>query len=168
MQLPPPLIDKLIRHLNRKDWWHVPPEDPTAYRKRGKFLASTYAEAEFWGRPLDEPQRANVARPLVGDEATIEKALFGRLVSDADITVKQRWALDAKMKKAALAKGYDAIVLMSPKCFLEWKRTGKIPRSLELNILTSSAKQQGPYEGEHNDRAGALRPNTQESRPAQG
>jgi hypothetical protein len=24
---------------------------------------------------------------------------------------------------------------MSPKCFAEWKTTGKIPRSLELNVL---------------------------------
>jgi hypothetical protein len=28
-------VDKLIRHINRKDWWHVPPADSRAYQKRG-------------------------------------------------------------------------------------------------------------------------------------
>jgi hypothetical protein len=135
MKLPGRLIEKAVKHVNRKNWWHVLPQDPEAYRKRGKFLASSYAEAEFWGRPLDEPQKVKVARPLVGDEATIERTLFGRLVSDADIKVKQRWVLDGKMKKAATAKGYDSIVLMAPKSFLAFKTKGKLPRSMELNVL---------------------------------
>jgi len=50
------LFEKLVAHVNRKGWWHVPPRDPTAYGKRGKFFASSFREAEFWGRPLDEPQ----------------------------------------------------------------------------------------------------------------
>lgn len=68
-----PFYEKLVAHVNRKNWWHVPPQDPKAYRKRGKFLASTYREAEFWGRPLDEPQKASISRPLVGDEATLRE-----------------------------------------------------------------------------------------------
>lgn len=40
--------EKLIAHVNRKDWWHVPPRDPSAYSKRGKFFASSFREAEFW------------------------------------------------------------------------------------------------------------------------
>src|SRR5580704_11326707 len=99
---------KLIAHVNRKDWWHVPPRDPSAYSKRGKFLASSFREAEFWGRPLDEPQRVTVAQPLVGDEGAIERKLFGRRVSSETISVKERWALDAKIKIAAQAKGYDS------------------------------------------------------------
>ncbi|HUI43784.1 MAG TPA: hypothetical protein VL523_17625 [Terriglobia bacterium] len=55
---------KLIAHINRKAWWHVPPRDPSAYRKRGKFYASSFAEAEFWGRPLDRPERAATPNPL--------------------------------------------------------------------------------------------------------
>jgi len=27
--------NKLLVRINRKDWWHVPPADPAAYRKRG-------------------------------------------------------------------------------------------------------------------------------------
>ena len=138
MQLSPSLIEKLVRHVNRKNWWHATPQDPEAYQKRGKFLASTYGMAEFYGRPLDEPQKVKVARPLIGDEATIENALFGRLVSDESITVKQRFALDAKMKKAATAKGYDSIVLMSPSCFTKFKSDGKLPRSIELNVFNDS------------------------------
>src|SRR5208283_1837027 len=98
------LLDRIIRHVNRKEWWHVPPRDPQAYLKRGKFLASSFAEAEFWGRPLDEPQKVNISCPLVGDEPTIERCLFGKPVSHEDISVKKRWVLDTRMKKAALAR----------------------------------------------------------------
>jgi hypothetical protein len=73
--------------------------------------------------------------PLVGDEATIERKLFGKVVSTWELTVIQRFSLDAKMKRAALAKGYDSILLMDRGSFVRLKATGKIPRSLELNIL---------------------------------
>jgi hypothetical protein len=137
------IFEKLISHVNRKDWWHVPPQDPAAYTKRGKFLASSFREAEFWGRPLDEPQRVAITRPLVGDEESIEKELFGRRVSREDIAVKERWTLDAKMRRAALAKGFDSIVLMAPKAFALFKARGKLPRSIELNIL-NLGKNSGP------------------------
>ncbi len=127
--------DKLIAHVNRKDWWHVPPRDPTAYSTRGKFLACSFKEAEFWGRPLDQPERVRIVRPLVGDEGAIEKELFGRRVSREDFTMEERWALDAKMKQSARAKGYDSIVLMAPKAFSDFRASGKLPRSIELNIL---------------------------------
>ncbi len=133
-----PFRDKLIAHINRKDWWHVPPRDPSAYSKRGKFLASSFKQAEFWGRPLDEPQKIAVRRPLVGDEATIERELFGRRVSSEEIAMEERWRLDAKMKRAALRKRYDCIVLMAPKAFAEFRSTGKLPRSMELNVLNES------------------------------
>jgi hypothetical protein len=127
--------ERLVARVNDKEWWHVPPQDPTAYRKRGKFLASSFREAEFWGRPLDEAQKVAVAKPLIGDEATIERALFRKRVSKGHITVHQRWRLDAKMKRAALAQGYDSILLMTPEEFVTFKSIGKVPRSLELNIL---------------------------------
>lgn len=127
--------EKLIAYVNRRDWWHVPPRDPSAYSKRGKFFASSFREAEFWGRPLNDPQRVAIARPLIGDEDAIEKMLFGRRVSREDIAMEKRWALDAKMKRAALARGYDSIVLMAPKAFAEFQTTGRLPRSMELNIL---------------------------------
>lgn len=130
--------DKIIAHVNRKAWWHVPPQNPDAYNKRGTFLASSFREAEFWGRPLDLPQKVSIIRPLVGDEDAIENALFGSRVSGEGITIDKRWRLDAKMKKAALALGYDSIVLMSPKSFSVLKTSGKIPRSIELNILDRS------------------------------
>ena len=128
-------FEKLVAHVNRKEWWHVPPRDPSAYSKRGKFLASSFREAEFWGRPLDAPQRVTIAHPLVGDEGVIERKLFGKRVSSETISVKERWALDAKMKIAAQAKGYDSIVLITPKAFSTFRRSGKLPRSIELNIL---------------------------------
>jgi len=48
---------------------------------------------------------------------------------------KKRTALDAKMRDAALAKGYDSIAIMHPTTFAAFRKTGKIPRSIELNIL---------------------------------
>ncbi len=130
---------RFISHINRKKWWHVPPRDPEAYRKRGKFYSSSFAEAEFWGRPLDQPERVNICSPLVGDEDTIERKLFGRVVSRGDWPenrmLEKRFALDAKMKQEALKKGFDAIVLMSPKGFSGYRESGKLPRSMELNVL---------------------------------
>jgi len=129
------LLSRIVAHVNQKRWWHVPPRDPEAYRKRGKFLASSYREAEFWGSPSDMPQKVCITQPLIGDEATIEKKLFGKCISDESIEMEDRFKLDAKIKRAALAKGYDSIVLMAPKGFEKFKRTGKAPRSVELNLL---------------------------------
>jgi hypothetical protein len=134
MQLSAPLIEKVVRHVNRKRWWHVPPQDPAAYQKRGKFLASSFAEAEFWGKPLDEPQRVSIARPLVGDEPAIARALNVAAQRDG-MTLEQIAVHDARWRKAAIAKGYDAIVLMAPRPFAKFRTTGKLPRSIELNVL---------------------------------
>jgi hypothetical protein len=79
-----------------------------------------------------------VSHPLVGDEETIEKTLLGQRISDEEITLEERWKLDAKMKRAALAQGYDSIVLISQKSFSTLKASGKVPRSMELNILDRS------------------------------
>jgi hypothetical protein len=102
------------------------------------FLASSFKEAEFWGRPLDRPKRVSVINPLVGDEESIEKTLFGQSVSNEGMSVEMRWKLDAKMRKRALACGYDSILLMTPKSFSAQKEIGKIPRSLELNVFDRS------------------------------
>lgn len=132
-------LAKLVLHVNRKKWWHVPSRYPRAYSQRGKFLASSFREAEFWGRPLDEPQKVVVRKPLVGDELSIEKALFSKRVSDQQITMNQRWALDAKIRKVALREGFDSVVLMTAKGFAKFKATGEIPRSMELNVLRASS-----------------------------
>ncbi len=74
------------------------------------------------------------ARPLVGDEKGIARVL-GIPPQHEGMTLEQIAAHDAKWRNAALKKGFDAILLMAPKCFAEWKAVGKIPRSLELNVL---------------------------------
>jgi hypothetical protein len=133
------LYDRLVAHLNRKNWWHVPPVDSDAYKKRGKFLASSFEAAEFYGRPLDEPQKVTISRPIVGDERTIARVL--RIPPQYEgMTLEQIAVHDAKWRNAALKKGFDAILLMAPKCFAEWKAVGKIPRSLELNVLDGGGK----------------------------
>jgi len=128
------LYEKIVAHVNRKQWWHAPPVDPDAYKKRGQFFSVSFAAAEFYGRPLDEPQKVVISNPLVGDERRIARVLHIPPPYDG-MTLKQIAAHDAKWRNAALQKGYDAIVLMSPKHFIAWKATGKIPRSLELNVL---------------------------------
>jgi hypothetical protein len=137
MKLRDSLVKKIVRHVNRKSWWHVPPQDPEAYTKRGKFLASSFAEAEFWGRPLDEPQRVTISHPLVGDEATVEEFLLGHRVSGNEISIENRFALDARLKRMAERRGYDSIVIMSPRAFAGFKSNGKLPRSLELNTFNT-------------------------------
>jgi hypothetical protein len=140
-------IEKLIQRINRKDWWHVPPVDPASYSKRGKFLASTYRAAEFWGRPNSEPERVKIKNPLIGDEETIECTLLGCYESkswpdiDKDIAAgkpfaARRYALDARLYQAGRVRGYDAIVLLSPSNFAKFKAEGRIPLSIELNLLT--------------------------------
>jgi hypothetical protein len=128
------IYERLISHVNRKSWWHVPPVDSDAYKKRGKFFASSFEAAEFYGRPLDEPQKVFIAKPLVGDENGIARVL-GIPPQYEGMTLEQIATHDARWRNAAKKKGYDAILLMSPKCFAEWKRIGKTPRSLELNVL---------------------------------
>ena len=125
---------KLIAVVNRKSWWHVPPVDPNAYQKRGKFLASSFEAAEFYGRPLDEPQKVTIAKPIVGDERKIARVL-GIPPQREGMTLKQIAAHDALWRNAALKRGFESILLMAPKCFAEFKASGRIPRSMELNIL---------------------------------
>lgn len=49
-----------------------------SYEKRGRFLASSFADAEFYGRPNHVPERVTIASPVVGDDNTIERKLIGR------------------------------------------------------------------------------------------
>ena len=39
-------------------------------------------------------------------------------------------------KKKALGKGYDSILLMAPHDFVKFKWAGKVPRRMELNVLS--------------------------------
>jgi len=104
------------------------------------FLASSFEEAEFYGRPLDQPKRVRIANPLVGDEASIHLRLFGTplVVFEGSwkATLRWRFALDAKMKRQAIKLGYDSIVILSPIGFNQLK-LGKIPRSIELNVFVA-------------------------------
>lgn len=128
-------LQKLVRHINRKVWWHVSPVDPRAYEKRGKFLASSFREAEFYGRPHDIPERVVIGAPVVGDDRYIETTLIGRVESAPNMSVPKRLALDARLRRAALRRGFDSIVLLTSKGFQALRRNGAIPRSIELNVV---------------------------------
>jgi hypothetical protein len=86
----------------------------------------------------------SISNPLIGDEAVIERRLFGRRVSNENFRAEQRWRLDARMKRAALALGYDSILLMAPQGFAQFRTNGKAPRSMELNVLELGAAEGFP------------------------
>ena len=133
----------IVDKINKSEWWHVPPQDSKAYSKRGKFLASTYQQAEFYGRPSYTPERIFVSNPIYGfSERDILIQLFPdghnvQLLDQLESEESQyqdRIDLDAKMSERAKFLGYDAIVLMTPAGEKELKRNRK-PRSIELNLL---------------------------------
>ena len=131
-----PNLDTLVKKLNKRDWWHVPPaEGEGAYAKRGKFMASSYKNAEFYGRPLDEPQKVNIKNPLVGTEEEIGKEL-GIEPQTKDMTREEMAQHDSKWAKAAKKLGYDAIVTVAEKQWEKFKESGRQPTDMEVNDLT--------------------------------
>jgi len=52
--------------------------------------------------------------PIIGDDHYIEVELIGRVESSPNMSVPKRLALDAKLRRAALRKGFDSIVLLTP------------------------------------------------------
>ena len=123
----------------------MPPRDPDAYKKRGKFLSSTFSRAEFWGRPLDIPDKVTISNPIYGfSEIEILKVLFGKRKAGiflnrvsklrGDMFFRSRFALDHKMYLRAKQLGYDAIVLMTERGRISLNKNRK-PRSIELNLL---------------------------------
>ncbi len=135
--------DILIEKINNSYWWHVPPRDPEAYKKRGKFLASTFLQAEFYGRPNDEPEKVNVKNPIFGfSELEILEKLFGKRkrkgylkqILNAKNFYEARIDLDAKIYEKAKEFNFDAVVLMTQqggKVLLK----GRKPSSIELNLI---------------------------------
>src|SRR5262249_3655081 len=102
--------------------------------KRGKFFASTFAEAEFYGRPLDTPERVTISRPVVGDEHTVA-TILGIGPQREGMSLEEMAAHEGLWRNSAFSRGFDSIVLMTPKAFAKFRSDGKPPRSLELNVL---------------------------------
>lgn len=139
------IIDKnvLIKKINRSYWWHITPEDPGAYKKRGKFLASTYSLAEIYGKPNLDPEKVEIRNPVFGfSEREILKKLFRTtklklfrdIINEKGEFYKKRIALDAKMHNKAKLMGYDSIVLMTKHGKKDLQK-GRKPNSIELNIM---------------------------------
>lgn len=132
----------LINKINQSLWWHVAPKDFTAYKKRGKFFASTYKQTEFYGRPNDIPERIKILNPICGtSEINILKVLFPMdykklyvsVLGDHKDWYKRRIKLDSKMYQKAKSMGYDAIVLLgsnASECLMKNRK----PHSIELNL----------------------------------
>jgi len=126
--------EKLVFYINSHNWWRTVLPDEKMVKARGLFYASSYRDAEFYGRPINTPSNVNVKYPLVGDEAHIMQALSLPLPSQ-DISIKERFALDAKIMRLATAKGHDSVVLVTTKGYEMYMKTGTIPRSIELQVF---------------------------------
>lgn len=148
----------LINKVNKSEWWHVTPADHDAYSKRGKFLASTYQQAEFYGRPNDIPDKVFITNPIYGfsEKGILLKLFTGEnnrflkehkkmILEDQKPSAKddykhvgnwyeRRIRLDVAMFKKAKSLGYDAIVLMGRTGRKKLERNRK-PNSIELNLL---------------------------------
>lgn len=119
--------------------------DKCAYKKRGAFLASSYKECEFYGRPYDNPIEVHLSNPLIDTEENIIKRLFGsdspqmdtyRALLDifSETTLKTRFRLDAEIYRAAKKMGYDAIAIVTAAGMKKVEEK-QLPRSIELNVF---------------------------------
>ncbi len=71
----------------------------------------------------------------MGDASTVEIRLLGKVKGFDGMGVKRRLALDARMKRIALRKGYDSIVVFAQTGLKKFRKEGKIPRSIELKVI---------------------------------
>ena len=127
-------IEKLILYINSHEWWRTGLPDENAVKARGLFYMSSFMRAEFYGRPIDTPFRIKVKNTLFGDEVHIMQTL-GLPMPSQDISIKERFALDAKMMRLATVKGYDSIALATTKGYDMYMKTGAIPRAIELQVF---------------------------------
>ena len=140
------LKDLLINKINAGKWWHVTPRDSDAYNKRGKFFASTYLQAKFYGRPSDVPEKITINNPVFGfSEEEIWKQIIpsykdNKLMMDIlNGTGDENWydrrsRIDAMMFLAAKKLEYDSIILICQSGHKALLKSRK-PRSIELNLL---------------------------------
>lgn len=99
--------------------------------------------AEFYGRPNDEPEKVSIKKPLVGEASTVERRLLGKVEDFDGIGVKRHLALDARMKKIALRKGYDSIIVLAEtglKHFRVGSEKSGIPHSGNSGTPSDSRK----------------------------
>ena len=137
----PGYTKSLINRIKRKEWWRMEPMDEDSEERRGRFYSSSFDEAEFYGHPGD-PERVVVNAPLIGDNLYIEMSLLGSNPSlsfgeteGLDAMLKARYALDARIKKAAVAKGFDSVALLTLRAWIQFLQKGTMPRSIELNTF---------------------------------
>ena len=132
----------LINKINKSLWWHVTPRDPKSYEKKGKFLASTFHMAEFYGRPNDIPERVQISNPLYGaSEKEVLKVLFPAEYNDLICDLGdndegwyiRRVELDSKIYEKAKILGFDSVVLFGTNGE-KYLMNNRKPNSIELNL----------------------------------
>lgn len=129
-------LERVIDKLNKKDWFHGAPENPEeAYAHRGKFMASSYRDAEFYGKPDLDPHKLSIKNPLIGGEQEIAKKL-GIPPQKDGMTYEEMKAHDRKWALEAKKQGYDAIVMASQPEVDKFMDGGRMPRHMEVQDLT--------------------------------
>lgn len=131
---------KLIQRVNRKTWWRTCLPSKKAIHDRGLFFASSFEEAEFYGRPLDTPFRVRIKNPIIGHFCHIQKQLLGNTV-ELDDTISGIFTHDGLLKERAQQQGFDSIIVISESGHKKYCLENRLPRSMELNVFERSQLQ---------------------------
>ena len=131
---------KLINRVNRKAWWRTCMPNKKAIRDRGLFFASSFEEAEFYGRPLDTPFRVRIENPIIGHFDHIQKQLLCNTVEFND-TITGIFVHDKLLKERAQQQGFDSIIVISESSHKKYCLENRLPRSMELNVFAQSQLQ---------------------------
>ena len=129
---------KFANHINKKDWWRTA-INKKAIKERGLFLASSYIEAEFYGRPIDTPFRVKIKNPLIGSEKIILKRLNLKAINE-NSSLAKTFAFDKKIAIVAIKRGYDCIAYISPNEYKTFTSLGRLPRRIELQCFSNAIK----------------------------
>lgn len=123
--------------INKRVWWRTVIVDRDAISERGLFLASSFRDAEFYGRPRDKKFRVKIEKPLIGTSEIIEKKLFGEKKFDWEkINISEIMATEKRIKKVAEKLGYDSIAyFLSKKEYQNYQVNGRMPVHIELTVF---------------------------------
>lgn len=124
---------RIIKRINKRAWWRTAINE-NAIQERGIFFASSFSQAEFYGRPVDEPFKVNIKKPLVGDEAHV-MTILGLNVPDPEISIPDLLKLEALKMKTASSLGFDSIAIMTSKEFKNFLMKGRLPNQYELQVF---------------------------------
>ena len=131
-------LAKIINAINKKEWWRTFLPNKEEIKKRGVFFTSSFKQAEFYGRPLDAPFKVVIKNPYISTPSKLDKDILGKILNEDGQIIKERFDNDTKIKSILSAKGYDSIIIVPDNYISKLFDTGKLPKSIELNIFSEN------------------------------